>query len=105
MASSGESLRKVLGGWGRYRAGGRLGFLNPTELLGAESLGEVCAPSGNRWFPGEEAVGGKVCLNINSYWNFPGGPVGKTASIAGDACLSLVGELRSRMLCSVVQNK
>ena len=79
MASSGESPRKVvLGGWGQYRAGGRLGFLNPTELLGAESLGSVCAPSGNRWFPGEEAVGGKLSLNINSYWNFPGGPVAKT---------------------------
>ena len=51
-------------------------------------------------------MGGKLSLNINSYWIFPGGPVGKTVpSIAGDACLSLVGELRSRMLCSVVQNK
>ena len=75
------------------------------RATGAEAIGAVCIPSENSWLPREEAVGGKLPLSVNTFWNFPSGPVGKTASTAGVAGLIPGGELRSHMVCSAAQNK
>lgn len=48
------------------------------RAIGAEAIGAVCTASENSWFPREEAVGGKLPLRINTFLNFPSGPVGKT---------------------------
>lgn len=106
MASSGERLRKVvLGSSGQCRVGGEGGLPQSHRAIGAEAIGAVCSPSKSSWLPTEEAVGAKLPLSINTFWNFPSGPGGKTASTAGVAGLIPGLELRSHMVCSGAQNK
>ena len=66
--SSGERLRKVvLGSWGQS-AGVGMGLPQSLQSYpGAEAVGAICAAPGNSWLPWEEAVGGKLCLSVDTF--------------------------------------
>ena len=63
----GESEKGGAGQLGAVKSQGEGGLPQSHRAVGAESLGAVCVPSGNGWFPTEQAVGGKLSLNINSF--------------------------------------
>lgn len=74
----GEAEEVVLGSWDQCRVAGEGGLHQSHRAIGAEATGVVCTPSENSWLPREEAVGGKLPLSVNTFWNFPSGLVGKT---------------------------
>ena len=71
---------------------GEGGLHQSHRAIGAEATDVVCTPSENSWLPREEAVGGKLPLSVNTFWNFPSGLVGKTVlPLQGLLVESLVG--------------
>lgn len=78
MASSGESLRKVgLGSWGQYRAGGRVGFLNPTGLFRGRGYRCGLYTLREQVVPRRGGCGRQIESQYKLLQNFPGVPVGK----------------------------